>query len=62
MIHVAEIVKINFNSSQLLLQLAKMCRTTGMHIERMTEWTVLSDVQQKFIEDAYLKIEGALVQ
>jgi len=54
---------VNINTSQLLLQLAKMCKGSGMHIERMTEWTILSDVQQeeeKFIEDAYLKIEKAL--
>ncbi len=53
----------NINTSQLLLQLAKMCKGAGMHIERMTEWTILSDVQQqeeKFIEDAYLQIEKAL--
>ncbi len=54
---------VNINTSQLLLQLAEMCKGPGMHIERMTEWTILSDVQQqeeKFIEDAYLKIEKAL--
>ena len=54
---------VNINTSQLLLQLAKMCKGSGMHIERMTEWTTLSDVQQQeqgFIEDAYLEIEKAL--
>lgn len=57
------ILTVNINTSQLLLQLAKMCKGSGMHIERMTEWTILSDVQQQeeeFIEDAYSKIEKAL--
>ncbi|MDY6971074.1 MAG: AAA family ATPase [Thermodesulfobacteriota bacterium] len=57
------ILTANINTSQLLLQLAKMCKDSGMHIERMTEWTTLSDVQQQeedFIENAYLKIEEAL--
>ena len=53
----------NINTSQLLLQLAAMCKGSGMHIERMTEWTILSDVQlqeEEVIEDAYSKIEKAL--
>jgi DNA repair exonuclease SbcCD ATPase subunit len=53
----------NINTSQLLLQLAKKCTESGMHIERMTEWTILSDVQQQeedVIEEAYSKIENAL--
>ena len=47
---------VSINTSQLLLQLAKMCKDSGMHIERMTAWTILSDVQQQeedFIEYAY---------
>jgi DNA repair exonuclease SbcCD ATPase subunit len=53
----------NINTSQLLLQLAKMCKGPGMHIERMTEWTILSDVQLQeaaVIEEAYSEIEKAL--
>lgn len=53
----------NINTSQLLLQLARICTDDRMHIERMTDWTILSDVQQieeKVIEKAYLEIEKAL--
>ena len=59
------IITANINTSQLLLQMAKACKTTGMHIERMTDWTVLSDVQQQeeeSIEYAFLKIEKALTE
>ena len=54
----------NINTSQLLLKLAKMCKESGMHIENMTEWTILSEVQleeQEVIESAFLKIEQALI-
>ena len=53
----------NINTSRLLLQLAEMCKSTNMLLERMTEWTVLSDVQQQeepVIEEAFKKIEDAL--
>lgn len=56
---------VNINTSQLLLQLAKICKGSGMNLERMTEWTILSDVQQQeeeVIEYAFSKIEEALVQ
>lgn len=58
------IMTANINSSQLLLQLAKKCKNEKMKIERMTDWTILSEVQQseqEIIEEAFNKIEEALV-
>lgn len=57
------VMTANINSSQLLLELADICKAAKMKIERMTEWTQLSDVQQdenKKIEGAYSKIEKML--
>lgn len=57
------IMTANINSSQLLLKLAELCGEQRMRIERMTEWTVLSQVQQaeqEVIESAYDKIEEKL--
>lgn len=57
------IMTANINSSQLLLQLAKKCSQEKMNLERMTEWTILSTVQQEeqnVIEKAFNDIEGAL--
>jgi ABC-type cobalamin/Fe3+-siderophores transport system ATPase subunit len=57
------IMTANINSSQLLLELANICRAENMKIERMTNWTTLSDVQQQEsqrIEDAYNNIESTL--
>lgn len=59
------IMTANINSSQLLLELADICKDTGMKIERMTNWTILSDVQQQEsqrIEDAYNVIEQILTK
>ena len=59
------IMTANINSSQLLLKLAELCGEQRMRIERMTEWTVLSQVQQaeqEVIESAYDKIEEKLKQ
>lgn len=53
----------NINSSQLLLELAHICKNERMQIERMTEWTELSDVQLAEIhriEYAYDTIEKIL--
>ncbi len=61
--HFDIIMTANINSSQLLLQLAKKCTREKMQIERMTEWTILSTVQQEeqdVIEKAFSEIEGAL--
>lgn len=57
------IMTANINSSQLLLKLAELCGEQRMKLERMTEWTILTQVQQEeqsVIEDAYEKIEEKL--
>lgn len=57
------IMTANINSSELLLKLADKCKKEKMRIERMTEWTELSIVQQEeqaVIEGAFNKIEGVL--
>lgn len=57
------IMTANINSSQLLLQMAKKCKREKMMIERMTNWTILSTVQQEeqdVIEKAFNNIELAL--
>ena len=58
------IMTANINSSQLLLKLAELCGEQKMKIERMTEWTILTQVQQEeqsVIEDASVKIEEKLI-
>ncbi len=53
----------NINTSRLLRELAKRCGTDGMHLERMTEWTTLSEVQesaQYLFEEAFEQIESDL--
>ena len=50
----------NINTSRLLRELARRCGAKGMHLERMTEWTTLSEVQesaQDLFEDAFKQIE-----
>jgi len=57
------IMTANINSSQLLLQLAKRCKGDKMKLERMTEWTHLSDVQEQeqgLIDEAYNDIQKEL--
>ncbi len=57
------VMTANINSSQLLLELAKICRRDRMHIERMTNWTYLSEVQNdanEKIENAFNEIERRL--
>ena len=57
------IMTANINSSQLLLELAKRCGTEKMHLERMTEWTALSEVQassQTLFKQAFDQIEKDL--
>ncbi|KGL47604.1 MULTISPECIES: AAA family ATPase [Bacteroidales] len=57
------VMTANINSSQLLLQMAKKCKREKMKIERMTNWTILSTVQQEeqdVIETAFNNIETAL--
>ncbi len=55
----------NINTSQLLRELAKQCSPENMHIERMTEWTILSEVQieaQELFQQAYDEIDRELMQ
>ncbi|AQX51629.1 MULTISPECIES: AAA family ATPase [Bacteroidota] len=57
------VMTANINSSQLLLELAKICGRDRMHIERMTNWTYLSEVQNdanEKIETAFNEIERRL--
>lgn len=57
------ILTANINSSQLLLELATICKKKGMQLERMTNWTTLSEVQQQEnhrIVEAYSNIEKIL--
>ena len=53
----------NINTSRLLRELAKRCGTDGMYLERMTEWTTLSEVQesaQHLFVEAFEQIESDL--
>jgi len=53
----------NINSSQLLQELALVCRRKRMSVVRMTEWTELTEVQQEaedLFERAYTVIERRL--
>ncbi len=55
----------NINTSQLLRELAGQCGATKMHLERMTEWTTLSEVQMSahdLFEQAFDRIENDLKQ
>ena len=57
------ILTANLRSSALLRRLAERQQTIGMKIERMTEWTDLSEVQQQeenLFREAYAEIEEAL--
>lgn len=57
------IMTANINSSQLLLELADLCGQESMQIEKMTDWTYLSEVQNDEnhkIEGAFSKIEEIL--
>ena len=59
------IMTANINTSQLLLKLAERCGKSKMRVERMTDWTILSQVQQEeqnIIEEAYEKIESRLIK
>ncbi len=57
------IMTANINSSRLVRQLAARCGVQKMQIVRMTQWTVLSEVQiqeEKLFEAAYQEIEASL--
>jgi hypothetical protein len=53
----------NINGSRLLTAMAEQCGARRMHVQRMTTWTDLSDVQQKedrLFEEVFKKIKEAL--
>ncbi|MGJ8743268.1 hypothetical protein [Polaribacter sp.] len=57
------IMTANINTSQLLIELANKCKSSKMQLERMTEWTHLSEVQyqeEEKIIKAYQRIEEIL--
>lgn len=57
------VLTANLRSSALLRRLAERQTTLGMKIERMTEWTDLSEVQQQeesLFREAYIEIEEAM--
>ncbi len=57
------IMTANINTSRLLLELAEICGNKRMKIQRMTDWTYLSEVQTKEqtkIESAFTQIETLL--
>lgn len=57
------IMTANINTSHLLLKMAEMCGKDRMKIERMTDWTTLSTVQQQeqeIIKKAFDEIEKRL--
>lgn len=59
------IMTANINSSKLLTTLARRCGSKGMHLNQMTGWTELSDVQQAathLFQEAYEDIAKALAE
>ena len=59
----AILMTANLRSSALLRRLAERQKQAGMQIERMTDWTDLSEVQQTeegLFSEAYEEIDGAL--
>ncbi|MCX4866511.1 MULTISPECIES: AAA family ATPase [unclassified Streptomyces] len=57
------VMTANINSSQLVVRLAEECGSARMHVERMTSWTTLSEVQaesEALFDEAYMRIEQAL--
>jgi ABC-type cobalamin transport system ATPase subunit len=62
------IMTANLNSNRLVLELANVCRRDLMHVERMTNWSVLSEVQaqsenlfDKSYEDIQVSLDGMLL-
>ena len=58
------VMTANINTSQLLQRLAHRCGHKRMKLERMTDWTQLSDVQldeEELFRQAFDNIESALV-
>ena len=58
------VMTANINTSQLLRRLASRCQSRLMHLERMTEWAQLSEVQiaeEELFDEAFGLIEQALI-
>lgn len=58
------IMSANLNSSQLLLAIAKKCRSDNLGLSRVMDWAELSQVQQQeeeLFEEAYQKIEQEML-
>ncbi|WP_432752716.1 AAA family ATPase [Streptomyces sp. JL2001] len=57
------VMTANLNSSRLVLELARTCRRRLMHVERMTNWAVLSEVQadaEDLFDESYRAIQDSL--
>ena len=57
------VMTANINTSQLLRRMASRCQSKLMHLERMTEWAQLSEVQlaeETLFDEAFGMIEDAL--
>lgn len=57
------VMTANLNSSRLVLELARQCRRELMHLERMTGWSVLSEVQadaEDLFEESFRAIQKQL--
>ncbi|MFK0129147.1 AAA family ATPase [Streptomyces rubiginosohelvolus] len=57
------VMTANLNSSRLVLELARTCRRQLMHVERMTNWAVLSEVQadaEDLFDESYRAIQDSL--
>jgi DNA repair exonuclease SbcCD ATPase subunit len=57
------IMTANLNSNRLVLELAHVCGRDLMHVERMTNWAVLSEVQadsEELFDESYAAIQASL--
>ncbi|MET8944205.1 AAA family ATPase [Streptomyces sp. NPDC004542] len=57
------IMTANLNSNRLVLELAHVCGRELMHVERMTNWSVLSEVQadsEELFDESYAAIQASL--
>ncbi|MGW0657561.1 AAA family ATPase [Streptodolium elevatio] len=57
------VMTANLNSSRLIRELASTCRRRLMHVERMTNWAILSEVQadaEDLFDESYKAIQDRL--
>ena len=57
------IMTANLNSNRLVLELAHVCGRELMHVERMTNWSVLTEVQaqsEDLFDNSYAAIQASL--